>query len=56
MAVSQDPIVGNQQQKGAFWKRIAKHYDLNRTTGSRGARSLESKWRLIKHDVGKFIM
>jgi hypothetical protein len=56
MAVSQDPIVGNQQQKGAFWECIVEHYDLNHTTGSRGARSLESKWGLIKHDVGKFIM
>jgi hypothetical protein len=56
MAISQDPIVGNQQHKGAFWERIAEHYDLNRRTGSRGARSLESKWGVIKHDIGKFIM
>jgi hypothetical protein len=56
MAVSQDLIVSNQQHKGAFWECIAKHYDQNRRTGNRGARSLESKWGVIKHDVGKFIM
>jgi hypothetical protein len=56
MAVSHDHIVGNQRYKGAFWERIAEHYDLNCRTGSRGAHSLESKWGVIKHDVGKFIM
>ena len=31
------------------------HYEQCRPGGHRGARSLESKWVTIKHDVGKFI-
>ena len=31
------------------------HYKQNRPGGHRGARSLESKWGMIKHDVAKFI-
>ena len=31
------------------------HYDDCRPSGYRGQRSLESKWGIIKHDVGKFI-
>jgi hypothetical protein len=41
LAISQDPICGNQQ------KSNAKSY--------RPPRSLESKWSLIKHDIAKFI-
>jgi hypothetical protein len=55
LAISQDPICGNQQKGNAFWERIYLHYDQCRPGGHRGARSLESKWGMIKHDVGKFI-
>ena len=55
LAISQDPICGNQQKGNAFWERIFLHYDQCRPGGHRGARSLESKWGTIKHDVGKFI-
>jgi hypothetical protein len=55
LAISQDPIRGNQQKSGAFWERIGLHYDDYRPGGYRGCRSLESKWGLIKHDVAKFI-
>jgi hypothetical protein len=44
-----------QQKSGAFWERISTHYDEYKPTGFRLARSLESKWGLIKHDVDKFI-
>jgi hypothetical protein len=55
--ISQDPIQGNGQKKEAFWDRIATHYNQNRPTGGghRPARSLETKWGAIKHDVAKFI-
>ena len=55
LAISQDPICGNQQKGNAFWERIFLHYEQCRPGGHRGARSLESKWGTIKHDVGKFI-
>jgi hypothetical protein len=31
------------------------HYDEHRVGGKRGARSLESKWSNVKHDVAKYI-
>jgi hypothetical protein len=55
LAISQDPICGNQQKGNALWERIYLHYEQCRPGGHRGARSLESKWGTIKHDVGKFI-
>jgi hypothetical protein len=54
IAISQDPIAGNQQKSNAFWDRIFVHYNENRPAGERPARSLETKWGLIKHDVSKF--
>jgi hypothetical protein len=55
--ISQDPIQGNGQRKEAFWNRIETHYNQNKPTGGghRPARSLETKWDTIKHDVAKFI-
>jgi hypothetical protein len=55
LAISQDPICGNQQRAGAFWERVFLHYDERRVGGKRGARSLESKWSNVKHDVAKYI-
>ena len=54
--VSQDPIVGNGQCSTAFWERITKHFNQVKPHGSPlwPARSLETKWGHIKHDVGKF--
>lgn len=52
--ISQDPCVGSGQKKEAFWERITTHFNENCVTGSRPARSLESKWHVIKHDVSKF--
>lgn len=52
--VSQDPCVGNGQRKDAFWERITVHFNEHVTSGSRPARSLESKFHVIRHDVSKF--
>ena len=54
--VSQDPVVGNGQWATAFWERITKHYQGNQLGGcaKRPSRSLETKWRVIKHDVSTF--
>ena len=55
--VSQDPIAGNGQRAGAFWDRITRHYPEHKPHGreDRPARSLETKWGAIKHDVAKFV-
>jgi hypothetical protein len=55
LAISQDPIVGNQQKGSAFWDRIHEHFKLHRPGTDRTARSLDSKWRNIKHDIGEFM-
>ena len=56
LAVSQDPVCGNGQRNTAFWDRITTNYNHNkpRSCPIRPARSLESKWSHIKHDVAKF--
>lgn len=55
--VSQDPTARNGQRLTAFWERVREHYNNNRPVGGgeRPARSLETKWGVIKHDVAKFI-
>jgi hypothetical protein len=55
--ISQDPIQGNGQRKEAFWNRIEAHYNQHKPIGGgdRPARSLETKWGAIKHDIAKFI-
>jgi hypothetical protein len=57
LAISQDPIQGNGQKSAAFWDRIATHYREHKPVGGgdRPARSLETKWGIIKHDVAKFV-
>lgn len=56
LAVSQDPIRGNGQRNSAFWERITTDFNQNkpRANPARTARSLETKWSQIKHDVNKF--
>jgi hypothetical protein len=56
LAVSQDPVCGNGQRNTTFWERITTNYNANkpRSCPIRPARSLESKWSHIKHDVAKF--
>ena len=57
LCISQDPVIGNGQRSGTFWERVAEHYNQNRPTtgGERPARSLETKWGSMKHDVVKFV-
>jgi hypothetical protein len=54
--VSQDPITGNGQKNQTFWEQIITHYNDNRPVSckERPARSLETKWGFIEHDVAKF--
>ena len=56
LSVSQDPVCGNGQRNTAFWERITTNYNANkpRSCPTHPARSLESKWSHIKHDVAKF--
>ena len=56
LAVSQDPNCGNGQCNFAFWDRITAHFNQSkpRSNHVRPARSLETNWGHIKHDVGKF--
>jgi hypothetical protein len=55
--ISQDPIQGNGQKKGVFWDCIEKYYNQNKPIGGghRLAKSLETKWSVIKYNVAKFI-
>ncbi len=54
--VLQDPIIGNGEKNQAFWKRITTHYNNNYPLCCVEciARSLETKWGVIKHNVAKF--
>ena len=56
LVVSQDPICGNGQRNFAFSDRITAHFNQSKPCSNhvRPARSLETKWGHIKHDVGKF--
>lgn len=57
LSVSQNLVPENGQKNQAFWERVQNHYNQNRPGGvaERPARSLESKWGVIKHDVGMFL-
>jgi hypothetical protein len=57
LSISQDPIVGNGQRKESFWDRVGIHYKRHqpRSGGECKPRSIETKWGVIKHDVGKFV-
>ncbi|XP_024358606.1 uncharacterized protein [Physcomitrium patens] len=55
--ISQEPSIENGQKSVGFWHRVQVHFNVNRPVGcgERPARSLETKWGIIKHDVAKFI-
>jgi hypothetical protein len=53
--VSQDLRIGTGQKGGSFWERITTHFNDAGVAGKRPARSLETKWSNIKHDVSKFV-
>jgi hypothetical protein len=56
LCISQDSIVGNGQRREAFWERVCTHFNQHRPRGlgARTARSIETKFGVIKHDVSKF--
>jgi hypothetical protein len=56
LCILQDPIVGNGQRREAFWERVCVHFNRHRPrgVGARTARSIETKFGIIKHDVSKF--
>ena len=56
LVVLPDLVCGNGQRNTAFWERITTNYNHNKPRSCRIclARSLESKWSHIKHDVAKF--
>ncbi|XP_024009442.1 glutathione S-transferase T3-like [Eutrema salsugineum] len=54
---SKDPLVGNEQRSGAFWKKIAKYYaDTPKPAGSepREAGKCKQRWHKINDLVCKF--
>ena len=56
LPILQNPICGNGQRNFALWDRTTAHFNKSkpRSNHVRPARSLETKWGHIKHDVGKF--
>lgn len=58
LAVSQGPVVENGQKTGSMWDRVAASFNEKvqaQGRAPRSARSLESKWGTIKHDVSIFV-
>jgi hypothetical protein len=55
--VSQDPMIENGQKFTMFWDRVQNHFNELCLTSyiPRFARSLKTKWGIIKHDITKFI-
>ena len=55
--ISEDPTVGTGQKSNTFCCSIMEHFNNNIQQGkqNRSARTLETKWSFIKHDVNKFI-
>jgi len=50
-------VIKNEQKSAMFWDRVQNHFNESHLTSCipRYARSLETKWGIIKHDVSKFI-
>ncbi|KAF8108123.1 hypothetical protein N665_0114s0016 [Sinapis alba] len=54
---SKDPLIGNEQCSGTFWKRIAEYYadSPNIAPGeARGANNCKHRWQKINDLVSKF--
>jgi hypothetical protein len=57
LEISTDPITNTGQKRDHMWDRIVERYNLRReSSGSpvRTERSLQSRWDIIKAEVGKF--
>jgi hypothetical protein len=55
--ISQDSMIENGQKSTTFWDWVQNHFNNLRLVGCapRFARSVETKWGIIKHDVAKFV-
>jgi len=55
--ISQDSMIENGQKSTTFWDWVHNHFNESHLTSCapRYARSLETKWGIIQHDVAKFI-
>ncbi|XP_048626737.1 glutathione S-transferase T3-like [Brassica napus] len=54
---SKDPIIGNEQRVGAFWKRIVEYYNASPLLVGQTAREITSckqRWSRINGEVCKF--
>ncbi|TVU35356.1 hypothetical protein EJB05_17242 [Eragrostis curvula] len=55
LEISLDPITSNAQKKDGYWLKILQRYNLRRKSyPERSLRSLQSRWDIIKAEVGKF--
>ena len=55
LEISCDPITSTGQKKDGMWSRILQRYNLRRGSyPERSVRSLQSRWDIIKAEVGKF--
>ena len=55
LEISCDPITSTGQKKDSMWSRILQRYNLRRGSyPERSVRSLQSRWDIIKAEVGKF--
>ena len=56
LAISEDPVVGNEQKGLVFWERILEHMKTHNVLvhSSRGPESLRSRFGDIQRDVQKF--
>ncbi|KAD6118739.1 hypothetical protein E3N88_10010 [Mikania micrantha] len=52
--VSQDSVVGNNQQNGVFWKRVEDHYNQSNPKVPRIYSLLSNHWGLVKPKITKF--
>jgi len=53
--VSLDPVVGSNQSRDAFWKRIEAYYHSNKDFPStRNKKSMQGRWSTINTMVQKF--
>jgi len=55
LEISCDPITSTGQKRERLWERILHRYNLKRGSNpERSVRSLQSRWDVIKTEVGKF--
>jgi len=56
-SISQDSMIENRQNPTTFWDQVHNHFNESHLIScvQRYARSLETKWSIIQHDVAKFI-